>query len=222
MASDTQDRSPDQVIEAATSSLAQAAANAAFQLFSDAQFRRLTDFDRLSQVEQDRIFNELMVAFLVLSMLVSKAPDLRVDDEIRDFAARVGKGIPGAHLEQLKALGIEKKHLLDWEKLISMRYEEYARDRHDVRAAAMRIESSEKELDMKDHEKIQMFVPVPAVAIGCHQHICRGETQGRDELFKLLLKALSPFYVELRIRLEGRKISPLTKLKMTFMRVFRR
>ena len=59
-----------------------------------------------------------------------------------------------------------------------MRYEEYARDRHSVRAAAMQIESAEKDLDLNDLSNIQLVLPVQAVAIGCHAHICRGQTDG--------------------------------------------
>ena len=103
-----------------------------------------------------------------------------------------------------------------------MRYEEYARDKHDVRAAAMQIESAEKGLDLDGLSKIQMLVPVQAVTIGCHHHICRGETDGRDELFKLTLKLLSKFYVELRVRLEGGKITPLTRAQVALKRLFHR
>ena len=103
-----------------------------------------------------------------------------------------------------------------------MRYEEYAHDRHDVRAAAMQIESSEKGLDIDDLSKIQMVVPVQAVAIGCHHHICRDDTEGHDDLFKLTLKSLSRFYIELRVRLEGGRITALTRVRVALKRILRR
>jgi hypothetical protein len=202
--------------------LVQAAGGAAFGLFKDRQFRQLAGFGQLSQVEQDRIFNELVVACVVLIRLVLEAPDLRVAAEFRDYLSDLNQKIPGAHLDYLKASGVETKYLRDWKKLIAMRYKEYARDRHDVRAAAMQIESSEKGLDLDDLSKIQMLVPVQAVAIGCHHHICRGNTRGRDELFKLTLKSLSRFYVELRVRLEGGRITPLTRMQVAFKRMLHR
>ena len=202
--------------------LVQAAAGLAFQLFQDKQFRRLANFEQLSQIEQDRIFNELVVAFIVLIMLVLEAPDLRVATEFRGFISDLNKKIPQAHLDYLRSSGVETKHLLTWDKLIAMRYEEYARDRHDVRAAAMQIESSEKKLDLDDLSKIQMLVPIQTVAIGCHHHICRGNTKGRDDLFKLMLNSLSRFYAELRVRLEGRKITPLTRARVKVKRILRR
>lgn len=103
-----------------------------------------------------------------------------------------------------------------------MRYEEYARDRHDVRAAAMRIESSEKSLDIDNFSRIQLLVPVHGVAIGCHHHICRGETEGRDDLFKLTLRSLSKFYVKLRVGLERGRITALTRARVGLKRILRR
>jgi len=212
----------DHMANETAAALVQAAAGLAFQLFQDKQFRRWAFFEQLSQVEQDRIFNELVVAFLVLIMLVLEAPDLRVAKEFRGFISDLNKKIPKAHLDYLRSSGVEAKHLRDWDELISMRYEEYARDRHDVRAAAMQIESSAKRLDLHDLSKIQMLVPVQTVAIGCHHHICRGDTQGRDDLFKLILKSLSRFYAELRVRLEGRKITPLARARVKLKRMLHR
>jgi len=215
-------QSLDQMAEVTAADLSQAAAASAYQLFCDKQFRRMAGFKRLSQVEQDRIFNELVVAFLALIMLLLEAPDLRVSRELRNYLAELHKRIPEAYVEHLKTLGVDPDHLRDWEKLISMRYEEYARDKHEVRGAAMQIESAEKTLDLDSLSKIQLLVPVQAVSIGCHHHICRGNTAGQDDLFKQILKSLSRFYVELRIRLEGGKITPLTRVRVALKRMLRR
>jgi hypothetical protein len=212
----------DQIAAETAASLSQAAANSAFRLFKEAQFRRLARFEHLSQTEQDRVFNELVLAYLVLIMLMFEAPDLRIPRESRDYLAGVKEKIPKAYLDSLGKLGIEAEHIRDWEKLISMRYEEYARDRHDVRAAAMEIESSERPLDPEGLSRIQMLVPVQAVAIGCHRHICRGKTQGQDDLFKCMLTSLSRFYVEFRVRIEGGKITPLTRARAAVKRALHR
>jgi hypothetical protein len=212
----------DQMADATAGALVQGAAGSAFHLFRDGQFRRLAGFGQLDQTEQDRIFNELVVAHLVLLMLVLEAPDLRVPAEFRHYLAGLKERIPKAYVDHLRNLGVESGHLRDWDKLITMRYEEYARDRHEVRAAAMQIESSENKLNLDSLSKIQMLVPVEAVAIGCHHHICRGETEGRDELFKVALKSLSKFYVDVRVRFEGGKITPLTKARVALKRMVRR
>lgn len=214
--------SPDQMAQATAANLSQSASAAAYEIFCDKEVRRMVDFERLSQVEQDRIFNELVVAFLALVMLLLEAPDLRVAPELRNYFAELKDRIPAAYVGQLKSLGVEAQHLRDWEKLISLRYEEYARDKHEVRSKAMQIESAEKTLDLESLSKIQLLVPVQAVAIGCHDHICRGNTAGQDDLFKRILNSLSKFYVELRIRFEGGKITPLTRARVAIKRMLRR
>jgi hypothetical protein len=148
----------DQMARATAAGLSQAAATSAYELFRDKQFRRTAGLERLSQSEQDRIFNELVVAFLVLIILLLEAPDLRVPKEFRSYLAGVNKRISEAYVENLKTLGVETDHLREWEKLISMRYEEYARDKHEVRKAAMQIESAEKSLDLDALSKIQLLV----------------------------------------------------------------
>ena len=175
----------DQMAGVTASALVKAAADSAFSLFRDKRFRRPVKLDRLHQTEQDRIFNELIVGCIVLIMLTLEAPDLSIPKELRDYFVLLEKKIPQAHVDQLRQLGVETEHLQTWEKLIDMRYEEYAKDRHDVRAASMQIASSEKRLDMDGLSKIQILVPVQAVAIGSHHHICRDKTENRDELFKV-------------------------------------
>src|SRR3970040_2341630 len=88
----------EQMAETTAVGLAQTAAGAAFQLFREKQFRRSAGFEQLSQVEQDRIFNELVVAFVVLIMLLLEAPDLRVAGQFRDYLAGLNKSVPKAHL----------------------------------------------------------------------------------------------------------------------------
>ena len=223
MTSDTpQFESFEQMAEATAAGLIQVAAHQAFGLFRDKEFRRLASFDRLDKVEQDRIFNELVVAYVVLIILLLEAPDLRVPPEFQDYLRELKGKIPKAHLDHLRTLGVEDEHLRDWEKLIALRYDEYARDRHEVRSAAMEIESSEKALDLDDLSKIQMLVPVQTVAIGCHHHICRGETKGLDDLFRLTLRLLSRFYVDIRIQIEGGKITPLARARVALKRVIHR
>ena len=212
----------DQTADLTAAGLAQAAAGFAFDLFRSKQFCRLAGMEQLNRSEQDRIFNELVVASVVLIMLLLEAPDLRVAGEFQGYLAGLSKKIPRAYVDHLGTLGVETNHLQDWEKLIAMRYEEYARDRHDVRAAAMQIESSEKGLDLDDLSKIHLLVPVQAVAIGCHHHICRGDTEGQDDLFKLTLRSLSMFHVELRVRLEGGRITPLTRMRVALKQIVRR
>lgn len=193
--------------------LDQSASGHAFRLYSSRKFRRLVNFEQQSQVEQDRIFNELVVAFVVMTMLLLEAPDLRVPDEFKEYLALLHGRISKAHIDCLRNLGVQDEYLDDWEKLIDLRYQEYAKDRHDVRVAAMELKAADDELELKDLQKIQLLVPVQSTAIGCHHHVCKDETVGRDDLFKMTLGSLSEFYVKIRVGLEGGTIGPLTRAR---------
>jgi len=204
--------------------LDQAASGHAFRLYRSRKFRRLANFEAQSQVEQDRIFNELVVAFVVMTMLLLEAPDLRVPEEFKEYLALLHKRIPKAHIDCLRDLGVQDEYLSDWEKLIDLRYQEYAKDRHEVRAAAMELQSAdnENELELRDLQKIQMLVPVQSTAIGCHHHVCKDDTDGHDDLFKMTLGSLSEFYVKIRVGLEGGKIGPLTRARAVVKHTIRR
>ena len=212
---------PEKMAKILSHLLDQAASNKAFEFFQDKKFRELVGFNKLEQIEQDRIFNELVLAGIVLLMLTFEAPDLRIPQELKGYFTLVKDEIPKAHLIQLGQYGIEKKYLADWDKLIQMRYDEYSEDKFEVRKAAMHVESREKDLDTKDILDIQMLLPVQTVAIGCHHHICRSKTEGKDDLFKLILRWLSKFYIEIRIPLEGGKITPLKRLWIKVKRIFK-
>jgi hypothetical protein len=192
-----------------------AAAHFAFELFQGQRFRLEARCDRLPVGEQDRIFNELLAAHLTLLMLTLEAPDLRVENEVKKYLRLLQEEIPRAHVSNLQRLGVPAEALRDWDKLIALRFEEYCRDRHDVRAAAMQVAGMEKDMEADDLSEIQLLLPVQTVAIGCHHHVCRSETKGRDELFRLILRALSRFYLETRITFEGGQITPLMRLRMT-------
>lgn len=209
---------------ATAASLTKAAAGSAFTLFKDKAFRRLARFDALPVAEHDRIFNELLIAGLTLQMLTLEAPDLHIPDDMRPFLKQVAGEIPEAHVRELATLGISEENQCEWRQLIGMRYQEYAGDRHKARAASMQIEieATRRPLDLEALDGIQAMVPVQVVAIGSHCHICRGKTEGYDELFKFMLHHLSRFYVEMRLAYEGRPLTPLTRAMIAVKRLFRK
>ena len=57
--------------------------------------------------------------------------------------------------------------------------------------------------------------------IGCQQHLCRGETAGRDELFKMIFRSLAQFYVDTRLRFEGVTPAPLMRIRTALRRLLR-
>ena len=125
------------------------------------------------------------------------------------------------YISQLRSMSIENKYLKQWITLINMRYQEYTDDKVKAREAAMIVESQDKDIDIKKLSEIQLMLPLQTVAIGCHHHICRGKTDGRDDLFKMIIRWLGEFYVEFRVIVEGKAISVLTRIKVGIRRLFR-
>lgn len=190
----------------------------AFKLFTNKKFRELCFFTSITQLEQDRIFNELVIAVLTVMMITCDAPDIL--EESKAFFQKIKELLPKEYISQLKSMGIEKKYLKEWETLIDMRYQEYTNDKLEAREAAMIVESQEREIDVKKLSEIQLMLPLQTVAIGCHHHICRSKTDGRDELFKMIIRWLGEYYVEFRVLVEGKKISTLSRIKVSLRRLF--
>ena len=215
------DESLESIADHTSQSLIEAATNAAFNLFRNKRFRQHADFEATGQAEHDRIFNELVAAFVTIEMLLLEAPDLRPRQEFLSYLRTLKERIPGAFAQHLKSLGVDSTHVADWKKLLDLRYTEYARDKHEVRKAAMELETSLNSLNVESLSRIQVLLPVQSVAIGCHYHVFRGETEGKDELFKLILRELSKFYVMLRVRLEGGRIGFLARIRARLKHRFR-
>lgn len=194
--------------------LDRAASQHAFWLFRHPKFRRLLSFESLEQVEQDRIFNELVVINIVLLMLTLQSTDLNIPPELKDYFLLIRDSLPEAHGNELKNLGIEKKFVDIWDKLIDLRFKEYDKDKNDIREAAMELEAKEKELTISDLEGIQAILPVQTAGFGGFVHICRGKTKGKEELLKFLIRHLGRFYIQMRIYLEGNKVPFWKKAKM--------
>ena len=213
--------SPEHMALVTAMGLDQAASQWAFKLFRDKKFRKLYGLEKLDQQEQDRIFNELVLAAEVVIMLMLEAPDLRVlpaqagAEGMREYLMFVGEKIADAHDATLKEYGLEKKFRRMWKKLIKMRYEEYSEDKHKAREAAMIVEERESgEVTVEALNGIQLLLPVTSVSVGCHHHICRGKVKGKDEAYKYLVKSLGKFYVEVRVPLEGGKINLWSKMRV--------
>ena len=214
--------STEEVAEQTAMALDIAATQYAHTMYWDKEFQKLAKLSSLSQADQDFVFNELIAGCIALVMLSCEAPDLNVDDEMKVYFKTLRDMMPEAHVKYLQNMGLKSKHLKDWKKLINMRFEEYARDRHDVRSAAMKLQSDDSDLDLDGLASIQLMVPLQAVAIGTHDHICRGKTKGRDELLKCMLNMLAKFYTHLRLNAMGRKLSIYQRFRMATYVAMRR
>src|SRR3989338_7157324 len=78
--------------------LDQAATSTALTLFNDKTYIQLTGLSGMTQLEQDRILNELILAGITVIMLTLEAPDLRISSDFKEYFRLLKDEIPKAHL----------------------------------------------------------------------------------------------------------------------------
>lgn len=199
------------------------ASQKAFEFFEDKKFRELIEFDTLSKLEKDRIFNELVLAALIVIMLTFEAPDLRIEEDFKDQLKLTRDEIAKGYIRQLKDLGIERKFRRDWERLIEMRYKEYQEHQMGIRRASMEMKEKEKgNLSIGDLDDIQALLPIQAAAFGCHGHIRKGKLKGEKDLVNMIILWLGRFYIDIRVITEtGKRITPFKRLMVKIKRLLR-
>lgn len=187
------------LIAGASKNLAQVVASSSFEFFQRKDFRLYVDFNNLSKLEQDRIFNELELSVLGLFILsfdhvieTTSVPEQKI------VFSSLQKDLPSAFLQIFVELGIEKKFIDQWKTLIDMRLSEY---RKDMKTA---LEESSKWREFKNEKQSQAnWAQIETITIDCLSHIRRGKVEEKDPLWKLLRKWLITLYAQ---------ISPMSKL----------
>ena len=176
----------------------------AHRLYWNKDFLKLAKINELEQIEQDRIFNELIIAGLLTCVFIL---EIQGDPDAESDMNR-------AHREYLRSIGIEKEHLDLWKKLLKMRYEEYTTSKNNARMAMIEYERKESPDGKINLDGINFTLPPFNISVGAHKHIVRGKTKGRDILFKLIMKYLSRFYSQIYFEASGHKISIEAKVNI--------
>lgn len=164
-------KNPEQIAKVLTEKIA----DESFNFFKTAKFREPLDFENLEQVEQDRIFNELIASGLSLAILMFETMQSLCNKGIgKGFYEELNTELHSRYGNWLKELGTPRDLATMWKDLINMRTNEYRKN----------FQEHRNEL-MKDWKKNPwVFV----VAIGCHNHIRRGKGKPQDPLFILILR----------------------------------
>lgn len=170
-------------IEKAAEKIVEKIAHSSFRFFKDEKIREMLNFSEIDQVEQDRIFNELVVTGLSLAILITETISGLTRDERSITFEKLGNELAVQYPNWLGKLGIEKQYLDIWTKLIEMRCDEYREDFKEYRK------------HLPDPEKANPWVGV--IAIGGLRHIRRGKTSPDDPLFKHLLAWTGSLAVEI-------------------------
>ena len=135
--------------------------------------------EKLGQEEQDRIFNELVISGLVLALLfydtVLENPNSNIE-----FFSELKIEMFSAYSSILVELGAKKDDADLFKKVILMRLKECQKD----------YEENKAELPSKKTLAWPLIV-----AIGCYDHVTRGEGHPADHAFKITAKWLSDLFL---------------------------
>lgn len=166
-------KSPEYIAQKITEKIA----DSAFKVIQKKKFRKMAGFSGLSQTEQDRIFNELLVNGLSLAILIFRTVKERSSGEKRSYFNELQMEMASAYPNWLKELGTDVKFVEKWKGLIKMRCDEYEKD------------FKEYKKELPDPQKANPWVHI--VSIGCHHHIRRGKTDEKDPMFKFVIEWIS-------------------------------
>lgn len=170
------------LLKESAKNLAQIIASSSFEFWERKDFRLYVAFENLTQIEQDRIFNELEVSVLGLFVLHLDYVIETIPKEHRQLFKNLQNDIISSFLGLFSELGVEKKFIKQWELLIDLRLKEYRQD----------FITAVKEFDIKEEaweDGLQMIVVViETIAIDCMTHIRRGNPEKDDPIWKLLRK----------------------------------
>ncbi|HBU07283.1 MAG TPA: hypothetical protein DEB09_04335 [Candidatus Magasanikbacteria bacterium] len=173
----------------------------AYQVFINPDFRKLVGFESQTQVEQDRIFNELVVTAIVYVMIMidGRLSENRVKAERIHFWMDLRDMIPNVYVDYLKSLGIAGQHLDVWKKLIKLRWDEYSDGQNETRSAWAKEFAEHPDKDVLN----EMAVRLETLTVGALLHITRGQAKSNadDPLRRHLRTWLSTLEYKLHKRI---------------------
>jgi len=148
----------------------------AFNLFNDKYFRQLNNFEKINQVEQDRIFNEIIVSGIVLAILIFETlKDKSKNKNYNQFYLEMQMELESSYGNWLRDLGAQEEHASLFKDLIRMRLKEYQKNYHKF----------QKEVLKRVNTKFPyLFI----VAIGGSTHIARSKSKLTDDNLKPFTK----------------------------------
>jgi hypothetical protein len=138
-------------------------AKASFEKFKEADFRQKVNFETIEQVEQDRIFNELVITGMALVYLTMEiGENLNPKEKSKQTFRGIKNNLASSYIKTLREGGVEKSLQDMWYQLLAMRCEEYRKDYKDY-----------KHLFADPRQNHWVHI----TAIGGSDHIGRGEVK---------------------------------------------
>ena len=165
-------KNPEQIARAITEKIA----NYSINLFKNDDFRRMNNFDKIDTIEQDRIFNEILVSGIAITIFIFETLGNRTNNNrVNQFYAEMKIELESSYPNWLRELGSKESDAALWKDLIKMRVDEYEND----------YQENRKEIQKRTKAA---FAYVFVVAIGGGKHIARSKKKIMDNIFKQFLR----------------------------------
>ena len=158
-----------------------------FNFFREDKFRELANFKKLPASEHDRIFNELEVAGICLSVLYLRVLKTLAKPEDYHFWQDVEIHLPKQLQRILMGFGVAGSDAKLVRQLRDMRFDEYEKL---IERVEFDIEI-QKDLGSLAIETRWMAATTQAIAVGTVNHVRRGKIQEGDLLIQHVFRWLS-------------------------------
>ncbi len=159
----------------------------ALWFFNDLEFRRLIKFEKRSEEEKNRFFNELTVTNLVLLMLlIEQRVQETSEEDHKEYLKALRLAVPEFYKGFLRRIKIPEHLASIWDKLIELRYNEYSRDMLEFRRRFFE-EQNELAHEIASDNRAMIF---QTVVLGLYNHLMRGKIKKGDPLYLFLQKYL--------------------------------
>jgi len=174
---------PEKDAEKISEELVKFVLNSAFDVFRDRGFRKNFNFREMTQVQRDKVYNELSISALCFTMfLIDDLAEVRAEEIY--FWRQVKEKIPVIFRKWLKKLKIEEKSINYWQKLLDKRYEDYRLCQRDYR---LKLESVDKSFSKSKNDILKNdFIRFEALSFGFMYHIRKGKMKNNDPISKYL------------------------------------
>ncbi|MFA6047650.1 MAG: hypothetical protein WCV59_00910 [Parcubacteria group bacterium] len=167
----------------------------AFAVFRDERFREVCNFGKISQVEHDRIFNELEVSAIILCQFCIDDRMAIIGNRDFHFWETVRENMPKVFVDKLLEYGVKKSDADLYFDLIKMRHDQYSKIADGNRD---HMENDKLFSEYKDSQAaMDTLNRVQAIIVGTADHIRRGKLKKGDELMRLLRSWLFPLDMEI-------------------------
>ncbi len=174
---------PEKDAEKTSEELVKFVLNSAFDVFRDGQFRKNFNFQEMTKVQRDKVYNELSITALCFTMfLIDDLAEIRAEEIY--FWQQVKDKIPVIFKNWLEKLKIGEKSINYWEKLLDKRYEDYRLCQRNYR---LQMENIDKNFSKSKNDILKNdFIRFQALSFGSMYHIRKGKIKDNDPISKYL------------------------------------